>query len=553
MIREIIIRRFKRFREERFSLDGHIVLAGPNNSGKTTVLQAIAAWNLALNRWKELHDFQRHGGAYPKAPIARQAFAAVPLRTFDLLWNDRSYRGHIEIELASSKGWRIAMKIEADSTEQVYVRPTESADPTTLRMAKLDAVFIPPMSGLSVEEPVYQKPKINQLLALQKPGEVLRNILVEAHGNDPAWAQLSASIKRLFDCELEPPNATGADIIAEYRNRNNIRLDIRSAGSGFQQVLMLMAFLHTRPGSVLLVDEPDAHLHVILQDAIYSELRSVAARTNSQLVVATHSEVIINAVDPAELYILFGGRPRRVSDAQERARLAEAIGLLTHTDMMLALDAPGVLYLEGYTDLNNLREWARILGHPAFDLLTKQLFWRETVWQPRRDAHGIRAQDHYDALKIVKANLPGLILLDSDNRQQAVTPITGQGLQRIAWQRYETESYLLHPNALARFIDQVTGTTNGPEAVRRFFSEKFGSELTEHYFANPFAPRDVVEEYLRSRKAREEIIPPILAAGGLIGGIPYTRYSEIAALMKPEEIHPEVKEKLDNIMRAFGL
>jgi predicted ATPase len=80
------------------------------------------------------------------------------------------------------------------------------------------------------------------------------------------------------------------DIICEFQPLGGgPRLDISSAGSGMQQVLMLLAFLHMRPASVLLLDEPDAHLHVYLQDSIY-ELRSVAARRNSQLIIATHSE-----------------------------------------------------------------------------------------------------------------------------------------------------------------------------------------------------------------------------------------------------------------------
>ena len=40
MIRTIRIRGFKRFDESEFRLPGHVVLAGPNNTGKTTVLQA---------------------------------------------------------------------------------------------------------------------------------------------------------------------------------------------------------------------------------------------------------------------------------------------------------------------------------------------------------------------------------------------------------------------------------------------------------------------------------------------------------------------------------
>lgn len=79
MIRKVVIRRFKRFRNVEFDLPGHIVLAGPNNMGKTTLLQAVAAWNVALHRWKQLNDFQRHGGGYTKAPISRRQSKSAAL------------------------------------------------------------------------------------------------------------------------------------------------------------------------------------------------------------------------------------------------------------------------------------------------------------------------------------------------------------------------------------------------------------------------------------------------------------------------------------------
>lgn len=47
-ISKVVIRNFKRFSDETFDLDGHVVVAGPNNSGKTTLLQAVATWSLAL-------------------------------------------------------------------------------------------------------------------------------------------------------------------------------------------------------------------------------------------------------------------------------------------------------------------------------------------------------------------------------------------------------------------------------------------------------------------------------------------------------------------------
>jgi DNA polymerase III delta prime subunit len=552
MIQRVTIKRFKRFDEVTFDLPGHIVLAGPNNTGKTTMLQAIAAWSLALNRWKQLNDFQRHGGAYTKAPIARQAFSAVPLRSFDLLWKERHYAGSIEVEVRSDEGWTVPVELIADSTEQVYVRPKLSADPATVRRADLRTVYVPPMTGLSTDEPVYQRPKQDQLLGQGKPGDIIRNLLVEAHQSD-AWGVLQDSIHRLFGYELFPPDARGANIIAEYRHHKLApRLDIASAGSGFQQVLMLLTFLHTRPASVLLLDEPDAHLHVILQDAIYAELRSVAARRHSQLIIATHSEVIINSVEPAELCIMLN-EPRMLVPTEERSALVKSLGSLSNEDIMLAIDAPGILYLEDYTDLAILREWARILNHPALDILTRRLFWKRTVSQPRPGAAGIPAKEHYEALRLIRDDLPGLELIDGDaHPDNQPTPITGQGLQRIRWRRYEIESYLVHPAALERFVEKVVGPGAMSAESRKDMLAYLEKTFTPVFLADPLKPNPLIDAYLEQRKARTEVIPPILNAAGL-HGFPYTRYHEIAAVMTPEEIHPEVIEKLDAIQRAFRL
>ena len=545
MIRRVEISRFKRFDEVTFDLPGHVVLAGPNNMGKTTLLQAIAAWGLALNRWKQLNRFERHKGAYTRAPIARQAFSAVPLRDFDLLWRDRAHRQNIEIEIHSASGWNITIEFEADSTEQIYVRPRKDVEPGALRNATLETVFVPPMTGLGTDEPMYQRPKIDQLLGQAKPGEVLRNLLAEANRSDRVWDDLEASIQRLFGYRLVAPDSTGAHILADYWD-GETRLDIASAGSGFQQVLMLLTFLHTRPASVLLIDEPDAHLHVILQDAIYGELRAVALRQSSQLILATHSEVIINSVDPTELYVML--RVPRPLVQGEQVRLIRSLRVLTNTDIMLAAGAPGVLYVEGYTDLEILREWARVLNHPVYQSLTTNLFWKPAVVETRPGASGVLARDHYDALKLVRDNLPGLQLIDGDARQEIQsTSITGEGLQRLRWKRYEIESYLVHPAALARYVEHQVGSAAAQphlEDLRKHFEESYPPA----FLKDPFGDYP----YLANSKARTDLLPPALTAAGL-PGIPYTRYNEIAALMTPEEIHPEVKEKLDLIQKAFNL
>ena len=544
MIRKLVIRRFKRFEEVEFLLPDHIVLAGPNNMGKTTVLQAIATWGLAFKHWKTRNDFQRHGGGYTKVPMARQAFSAVPVRSFDLLWSSKAQnRGSIEILVQTAQA-AISMELLADSTEQIYVRPKRDAEPALVRDFELPTVFVPAMSGLSVDEPVYQRPKVDQLLGQSKPGEVLRNLLAEAVESN-AWEPLQAAIRRLFGYEILPPDTKLADILAEYSERpGGERLDIASAGSGFQQVLMLLTFLHTRPGSVLLLDEPDAHLHVILQDAIYGELRAVAAEKQSQLVIATHSEVIINSVEAHEIYVMLR-QPRRLADSGEQARLLKSLAVLSNEDIIQALEAPGILYLEDYTDLEILRAWARVLEHPVWKVLTTDLFWHKTVTQTRPGAAGIRNSEHFDALQLVRGDLPGLELIDGDAHPGIQsTEITGHGLQRLRWERYEIESYLFHPDALARFVETTVGPAAAPHVadLRRYLSDT----QPPAFMADPLGDHG----FLRGTKARVHLIPPALGAAGL-PDVHYTRFHEVAALMLPSEIHPEVKEKLDLIQKAF--
>jgi predicted ATPase len=548
MITELTLHNFKRFGELTFTVPGHVVLAGPNNTGKTTLLQALATWSLALARWRSANDFNPRKG-YVKVPMTRGMFSAVPLRNFELLWNDRKYAGRIEIGVRLADGRHIVMELESDSSEQIYVKPRNDVNPEHLKVAPPQLLYVPPMTGLSVEEPVYQSAKIEQLLGLGKPGEVIRNLLLTTHQDQSAWIRLTDVIRRLFEFELLPPDGAGADIVAEYRRldatgRATPRLDIGSAGSGFQQVLLLMTFLHAKPGTVLLLDEPDAHLHVILQDAIYHELKSVAQRDGSQLIVATHSEVIIDAVEPDQLFVVLN-EPRQVADSEEKRQLIRSLKVLDNADLMRALVAPGILYVEGHTDLALLREWARIMDHkPALRLLEPHLFWRPTVWEPRDGAHGIKARDHYEALRLLRPDLPGLVLLDGDDNPNIPdTPLTGNGLQRLRWRRYEIESYLFHPQALARYVRQVTGSEVNVNAMNDYIAKNHLPDFLNNPLSDP--------DYIKRTKARTELIPPVLQAAGV--QLPYTRYSEMAAHMLPNEVHPEVKEKLDGLCTAFGV
>jgi predicted ATPase len=550
MIREVSLRRFKQFASLDVKLPGHVVLAGPNNGGKTTLLQAIAAWDLAFRRWREINNTARRGGTYAFASIARPEFTAVPLprNALDMLWTGRDAAKDIQISLRAD-GWKLAMELRFDQ-EQVHVRPTATTHLDDIEAVDLQTVYVPPMGGLAPDEPVYgDKAFLIGRFAEGRPGEVLRNLLLEASSDQRVWARLNGAVYELFGCDLELPQR-GQYLRANYRAGGGPELDLMTAGSGFQQVLLLMSVLVLRPGSVLLLDEPDAHLHVILQGSTYRRLQRIAGESNAQLVVSTHSEVIIDATDATQVVAMPAGRP--IVDEAERDALVRGLRLFSNTDVLLAQSVPGILYVEGHTDIQLLVAWARVLGHPALDVLTKQLYWHRYSTEGQANIASFQAKDHYEALRVHAPRLAALELLDSDgNKRLPVTTVTGSGFQRLHWARYEVESYLLHPEALRRFVRAVTVPAS-PDTAEEDLLLKMIELLTSEFVSNPGQPTKPAQAVLEKYKARTELLPPILEAGGL-PAFPYTRFHEIAAQMLPAEIDVEVKEKLDAICVAFGI
>ena len=91
MIRKVTLEYFKKFDKEEFDLGDTVVLAGPNNSGKSTLLQAVAVWNLGVQRWRQERGIAKSKAALRTGvPVSRKDFTAIPLREMNLLWTDRA-------------------------------------------------------------------------------------------------------------------------------------------------------------------------------------------------------------------------------------------------------------------------------------------------------------------------------------------------------------------------------------------------------------------------------------------------------------------------------
>ncbi len=199
MITKVKVEYFKRFSDETFDLGDDIVLAGPNNSGKSTLLQAISIWNLGLQKWLSEHAESSKAKQRTGVPITRKDFTALPLREMNLLWSERDTAYGKDEKFGKKPGepklisitlwgrnpnsedvWNLGVTFRYTNKEQIYVKLLDDQGNLIIdipdAIKQIATVHVPPFSGIGAEEtglnPGYQ----NMLVGQGKPGDILRNL-----------------------------------------------------------------------------------------------------------------------------------------------------------------------------------------------------------------------------------------------------------------------------------------------------------------------------------------------------------------------------------------
>jgi len=565
MITKITTQYFKRFKTQDFLLEPLTLLAGPNNSGKSTLLQAAMVWNLGLQKWWEKKGPGSGSKAKdrPGAAITRQEFTALPLPSMDQLWTDthtslRKDEGKqgaprplvITLHGTDDDGneWKVGFEFRYSGPEQIHAKPVAEDLPHLDRAHEdISVIYVPPFSGIGVNETRHDRPYQDMLVGQGKAGDILRNLLLEVAEADDGqdWQRLEVIVSEVFGYRLLKPAYAGAPYITcQYlkgiptgKGYGGLPpLDVSTTGSGFHQVLLILAFMFARPSSLILLDEPDAHLHVLLQKQLYDILRHLCHERKGQLLIATHSEVLIDNTSPEQI-VSFYREPHPLASDSDRDQVREALKRVTSLELLLAENAEGILYLEGTTDFDLLKAWATVLNHPL-----KQWFDSLPFWHNNQGRSPKEARAHYFALKAIRPNLKAALLLDGDNRNLPDREITADGLTILRWERYEAESYLLHPSSLERFLDAENGALFAKPAI-----DYLHEQMPPAFFNSPLE----ASPFLRAEPASKTLLPELLAKAEIT--ISKSDYFLLAQQMRPEEVPPEVLEKLNTISRMVNL
>lgn len=469
------IQNFKRFgAKQRIELDHPAVLTGPNNSGKTTAVQAIALWSQAVKAW-----FDSKGKAPPTEPAStslnRLNIASVPIQRTRELWHNMEVRtGNQEIPILITLGVLhenavvpITMRFRNHGDDLVYCTPDETslARPEVIATAaELDVELVCPMAGIESEEPVLRPGRIKVLLGQGRTGQVLRNLCLAVYQNAPEnWFRIVDLVERLFSIELGNPAETERGSIELSYRQPNLRgpADVALAGHGLHQVLFMLAFLYSHPRSVLLVDGPDSHLELARQKQLYVLLKEIASRNKSQAVIATHSDVVLEEARERNLTLLVDGQ---ATDLAARPGVHSTLRQYGSRHCARARQVGYVLYVDEGTDLDILRALANRLQHPVAEDLNGHVnafyvrsqsshYDLDSELERLEGNYGVTPKEHFGGLKSIFPDLRGLAILGNDGKRRL--DLEDNGLQIAYWSRCETENYFVTPTVLKAFVDSV--------------------------------------------------------------------------------------------------
>ena len=565
MLTRLEVRNFKRFDEVAIDLGHVVVFVGPNNTGKTTALQALTLWDAGLRAWVSEHGTEhRPNKKRPGISMNRKDLMALPIPSALYLWRDKHVRSstrgkdkrrteNVRIDITvkgitAGREWVCGLEFDYANDESFYCRPLRTevegeleAMPIPPEALAHRIAYLPPMSGLADREFVKQAGEVGFLIGQGQTAQVLRNLCQAVYlENGDLWRRIVVHIEQLFGVKLQPPqlNATRAEITMSYLDESQNELDLSCAGRGLQQTLLLLTYLYANPRSALLLDEPDAHLEILRQRQIFNLLVEVAETQNSQIIAASHSEVVLNEAANRGKVVAFIGQPHTINDRVSQVQ--KALRELGFEQYYQAEQKGWVLYLENTTDLDILRVFATKLSHPVAAHLDRPFLHPVTTNLPQR------ARDHFFGLREAKSDLVGVALFDRLDRE----PNENAPLMEMMWKRREIENYFCTREVLLAYAQKDLGDDlfSHEERQRRVQIMEDAIESIAGSLSNLGRP----SPWSVDIKVTDDCLDPLFKKYseklGLTLVLRKNEYYKLASLVDAESIDTEVREKLDAIL-----
>ena len=315
-IEKVTIRNFKALREVPLELGDFNVVVGANGSGKSSILQALH-WILQSGRHP---DIEARKSTRDGSTLSEKQATYLPSADYRNAGHSTEYGNKggtpqldIDFKAISSDGTQLEAALWLKSARNAGLSihiPASNEFVRRIRDRNREiSAYIPGLAGIPLSEERRSRVIVHRLAAAGDANTVLRNILLllkDARHNSRDGLtvvqdfasqiigdlQLNVNFQDDKDAVIYAAFQTGPMREADPKRYKPLEL----AGIGFLQVIQIFAYLvYFRP-LILLVDEPDSHLHPSAQERLVVTLSEAAKEFDTQVILTTHSPSMVRAL-----------------------------------------------------------------------------------------------------------------------------------------------------------------------------------------------------------------------------------------------------------------
>ena len=286
------------------------VLTGPNNSGKSSVLQAVQfATSIAQSA-------KAYSKRFDAGTLAAEQLIYSPLRDVEALAPNGAF--------TQSRFNAITMSLDAelggeDLTSSTKVTRgknrnlsfTNADNALGNRIAEMNSpfsVYVTGLAGIPRQEEFKSEGVVRKAASRGDANSVLRNVLFLLKQDQAAWNQFIADLEQVFpnvDVAINFDAAVDDYIDVKVTLPGSVPLPIDAAGTGVLQAIQILAYANVYKPALLLLDEPDSHLHPSNQRRLARMLSEIADRRDFQILLTTHSRHLLDELSSSATTLWF--------------------------------------------------------------------------------------------------------------------------------------------------------------------------------------------------------------------------------------------------------
>jgi ABC-type cobalamin/Fe3+-siderophores transport system ATPase subunit len=582
-INSVTIDGLKGFNETVIELRPLSILTGPNNSGKSTVLQAIG---LAFECIRRTIDYDKWKFTQSGKAVFELEF--LPVNHPKDLWFEtitkptKDKERMIKVKLKFSNNIELTARIRylfGFLNVGLENAPTDLTTDQVKQIADAIPILIPAAPGPESHEERLLPAKIQQILSVRQPSKIIRNIIFELQREDKKeeLKYIQSVITKYFSLTLNEIkyDETRDIAIRAPVKEGKYQLDVISEGSGFNQILLLASVIAWRKPTIVLLDEPDAHLHSSIQTNLLEFISDLVERYDIQIILATHSKDLIGQA-PIDSIIPIDRTRKEIKPLQSIDHLLleyRRQGIISNVDLALLYQTKKCLFVEGIRDINPLRLISEKFNIDLFHGRNQIVLF---------DLGGVDKMSNLPDLvrlfeKLVGASLQWGVVQDSHSNIPVVKEKINESAKNLKiplfhqWQRHSMENYLIEPVLLKTAVEKKK-TEISLDKIKELLSivvskiqvdaESDLIEKTEVAFKKfeiAGDPRRAAVEYKNSLDTLEKklaVFPGKKILGGFIEELQnkygiQLRLTEILNAINETNIDPEVKDCLFEIKAYF--